>query len=172
MHEQLSNDPVASADWERLRPVIDETLGELNARDREAVLLRFFASLPLAAVGEKLNLTENAARMRVERALGKLHALLAKRGVTSTAAAVGLMLANEASVAAPAGLAASVESVLGQHAQPDFLDLVAERGGPLELQVLRGVPHLRVEPRHELLHLPPGAALQLVPAPAGLILAA
>jgi hypothetical protein len=28
--------------WEQLRPVIDETLHELDARDRDALLLRYF----------------------------------------------------------------------------------------------------------------------------------
>jgi hypothetical protein len=46
--------------------------------------------------------------MRVDRALEKLRALLARRGVTSTAAALSAALANQAMVAAPAGMAASV----------------------------------------------------------------
>ena len=106
MHELFATE--STADWDRLRPVIDEALGELNERDREAVLLRYFAGLPLAAVGEKLDLSENSARMRVDRALGKLHALLARRGVTSTASAIGFALTTQSSIAAPATLAASV----------------------------------------------------------------
>jgi len=46
--------------------------------------------------------------MRVERALEKLHTLLVHRGVTSTAAALGTVLANQAAVAAPSALAATV----------------------------------------------------------------
>jgi RNA polymerase sigma factor (sigma-70 family) len=106
----LSNDPAAQAEWERLRPIIDEALNELGDADREAVLLRFFADQPLAAIGAKLHVSENAARMRVDRALQKLHALLAQRGVTSTAAALAAVLANQAAAVAPAGLAASVTS--------------------------------------------------------------
>src|SRR5471032_102228 len=101
MHE-LSTDPAAQADWERLRPIIDEALNELGDADREAVLLRFFADQPLAAIGAKLQVSENAARMRVERALEKLHGLLAQRGVTSTAAALAVLLANQAAASAPA----------------------------------------------------------------------
>jgi RNA polymerase sigma factor (sigma-70 family) len=98
-------------EWERLRPVIDEALNDLGDADREAVLLRFFANQSFAELGAKLNLSENTARMRVERALDKLHSLLAKRGVTSTAAALGVALANQAVATAPAGLAASVTGV-------------------------------------------------------------
>jgi RNA polymerase sigma factor (sigma-70 family) len=105
---ELTSSPAHDAEWERLRPVLDDALDGLNDDDRQAVLLRYFEGKSFAEVGVKLRLTENTARMRVERALDKLHALLARRGVTSTTAALGLALANQAGVAAPAGLAASV----------------------------------------------------------------
>src|SRR5437762_6797368 len=41
MNELLRSSPTDSA-WEELRPVIDDTMHELNEGDREAVLLRFF----------------------------------------------------------------------------------------------------------------------------------
>ncbi len=101
----------SSLDWERVRPVLDEALGELSERDREAILMRYLEGRDFAQVGEKLSLSDNAARMRVERAVDKLRALLARRGVTSTAAALTLALANQAVVAAPAGLAVTVTGV-------------------------------------------------------------
>jgi RNA polymerase sigma factor (sigma-70 family) len=107
MHNLLS-DESSPADWDRLRPVLDDALDQLDARDREAILLRFYEGEPFAEVGAALHLTDDAARMRVDRALDKLRGLLAKRGVTSTAAALATVLANQAAVAAPAGLAASV----------------------------------------------------------------
>jgi RNA polymerase sigma factor (sigma-70 family) len=97
-----------TADWEKLRPILDQVMGELSVGDRDAVALRFFEGRPFADIGGALRLTEDAARKRVERALDKLHALLARRGVKSTAAALGLALENQTGVAAPAGLAASV----------------------------------------------------------------
>jgi len=110
MNKLASNPPSAAetADWEQLRPMLDEMMDELRDGDREVVLLRFFARRPFAEIGAALDVSEDAARMRVERALGKLRALLARRGVTSTSGALGLMLASEAAVAAPAGMAASV----------------------------------------------------------------
>jgi RNA polymerase sigma factor (sigma-70 family) len=95
-------------DWERVRPVLDEALADLGAQDREAILLRFFEGRGFAEVGGRLRLSENAARMRVERALDKLHGLLARRGVTSTAGALAAAIAGQAVAAAPAGLAVSV----------------------------------------------------------------
>jgi RNA polymerase sigma factor (sigma-70 family) len=98
----------APMDWERLRPVIDDVLEELRERDREIMLLRFFQGLTFAEVGERLGLSENAARMRTERALDKLRGHLGKRGVTSTSAALGLLLANQALAQVPTGLATAV----------------------------------------------------------------
>ncbi len=108
MDETLRDDAAASVEWEKLQPLLAETMGELNDADRDAVWLRFFEGRSFAEVGVRLRLTENTARMRVERALDKLHAALAKRGVTSTTAALGIALANQAAAAVPAGLAASV----------------------------------------------------------------
>jgi hypothetical protein len=81
---------------------------KLPEDDREAILLRYFESKPFNAIGTKLGLTENAARMRVERALDKLRGLLAARGVASTSAAIAAVLTAQSVSAAPPGLAASV----------------------------------------------------------------
>jgi hypothetical protein len=100
------------ADWEKIRPVLDEVLSELDDRDREAVLLRFFDNRPFGEIGTQLKLGENAARMRVDRALDKLHGLFARRGIRSTSAALGLLLAQQATAAsAPAGLAAATAAI-------------------------------------------------------------
>lgn len=104
----LFRDEAATAEWERLRPLIDDVIHELSDRDREAVLLRFFEGRAFAGIGVALELSEDAARMRVERALEKMHALLGRRGITSTAAALGVVLANQAAAAAPAALATTI----------------------------------------------------------------
>ena len=95
------------ADWSQLRPVIEDAMHELDEKDRHAVLLRFFQNKTLNEVGAALNLTENAARMRVERALDKLRGKLARRGVTTTAAALAAVVSANAVQAAPAGFAAT-----------------------------------------------------------------
>jgi RNA polymerase sigma factor (sigma-70 family) len=95
-------------DWQTLRPVLDGAIANLDERDRDAVSLRFFEGCTFAEIGERLRLTENAARMRVDRALDKLHALLGRRGIKSTAGALAIALGNQVSAAPPAALAASV----------------------------------------------------------------
>lgn len=104
----IESDQTSTADWERLRPVIDGALDELDDRDREAVILRYFQGRSYAEVGSALRLSENAARMRVDRALDRMQGLLSRRGVTSTVGALALVLADQAQVAAPAGLATAV----------------------------------------------------------------
>lgn len=103
--------PAAGADleWERLRPELDAAMHELKAGDRDALLLRFFEKKSFAEVGARLQLTENAARMRVERALDKLRAAFARRGVAVSGTLATAISANAVQLA-PAGLAASLIS--------------------------------------------------------------
>jgi len=98
MREPDSQTPTDPA-WEELRPAIDEAMLQLKEADREAILLRYFENRPLAEVGAKLGLRENTARMRVERALEKLRALLAKRGIATTSALVATISAHAVQVA-------------------------------------------------------------------------
>ncbi|HEY1490067.1 MAG TPA: carboxypeptidase regulatory-like domain-containing protein, partial [Verrucomicrobiae bacterium] len=88
--------------------MLDEAMHTLDADDREAVLMRHFERCSYADIAARLGLNENTARMRVDRALGKLHAVLAKRGVTSTALVLAGLLTANAVGAAPAQLAAKV----------------------------------------------------------------
>src|SRR5262245_37218944 len=109
MNELLSSD-ASEAAWQHVQPVLDDAMHELSETDRSAVVLRFFEERSLKEVGLALGLNENAARMRVERALEKLRTVLAKRGVTSTASTLTAALAAGAVMSAPAGLAATVSS--------------------------------------------------------------
>ena len=108
MHDLNHDDSAAQLDWQHVRPVLDDALGALAESDREAILLRFFEGRDYASVGARLNLAANAARMRVERALEKLRAALAQRGVTSTSSALAVVLAQQGVASAPAGLAAAI----------------------------------------------------------------
>jgi RNA polymerase sigma factor (sigma-70 family) len=95
-------------DWTALRPVLDEAMHDLNPADREAVLWRYFEKHAFVEIGARLGLNENAARMRVERALDKLRAALMKRGVTSSSMVLASLVTSQAIGSAPAGLAGRV----------------------------------------------------------------
>jgi len=107
MQEQITNTSEPT-DSDKIRPALDSAMLELRDSDREALLFRYFERRSLAEVGGKLGLSENAARMRVERALERLRQRLKRRGVTSSAAALALALAHQPAVAAPVGLAGSI----------------------------------------------------------------
>lgn len=110
MNEIEAQHSEPAAEWSALRHVIDEALHSLGERDREAVLLRFFEGKGFAELGAELALSEDGARMRVQRALEKLRTRLARHGITSTAGALGLTLSQQAGAALPAGLASAVTS--------------------------------------------------------------
>jgi RNA polymerase sigma factor (sigma-70 family) len=92
----------------QLTEVLDAAILQLGREDRKAILLRFFEQRNFRAVGEGIGTSEDGARMRVARAVEKLHIVLKRRGVTLSAAALGTALGTQAVAAAPAGLAASV----------------------------------------------------------------
>jgi RNA polymerase sigma factor (sigma-70 family) len=94
--------------WQQIRPVLDDALHELKEADRAVVVLRFLEGRTLREVGARLGLNENAARMRADRALEKLRGLLARRGITSTAAGLAAALAIGIVTPAPESLAASI----------------------------------------------------------------
>jgi len=98
------------ADFSLIAPILDEAINELGEADRTAILLRFFEQRDFGSVGEALGSNEDAARMRVNRALGKLESLLKRRGVTTSAAAVGVALSVNAVQAVPAALAAVISA--------------------------------------------------------------
>src|SRR5437762_6974732 len=109
MNELLTSDPSESV-WRQVQPVLDDAMHELSEADRTAVVLRFFEGRSLKEVGLTIGLNENAAHMRVDRALEKLQIQLAKRGITSAASRLTVALAASAVVSAPTGLAAGVAS--------------------------------------------------------------
>ncbi len=103
----LTGETGTGPEWDRIRPVLDEAMIQLGEGDRQAIVLRYFANRPYAEVGRRLGLSENAARMKVDRALEKLRGRLGRRGINSTCAALAAGLTAEAAMAAPAGVAAA-----------------------------------------------------------------
>ncbi len=99
-----------SLDWERLRPVLDSAMADLDEPDYDAVVMRFYKNHDFRSVGEALGVSDDAAQKRVSRALDKLRERLAKLGFSSTAAALSTALSANAVQSAPAGLAGAVST--------------------------------------------------------------
>ena len=122
---EILHENAPPCDWSQLSPVIEDALHELNDKDRNALLLRFFQNKSLNEVGAGLNLTENAARMRVERALDKLRGKLARRGITTTASALAGIVSANAVQAAPVGFSATISATAIAGASIPMTTLVA-----------------------------------------------
>jgi len=69
-------------------PHVDVALSELSDSERDAVVLRFLRRQSLREVAQSLGTSEEAAKKRVSRALEKLRALLARRGIVLPVAAL------------------------------------------------------------------------------------
>ena len=100
------------ADFSPVARILDEAINELADADRTAILLRFFEQRDFRSVGQALGSNEDAARMRVNRALEKLQGLLTRRGLTTSAAALSVALWANAVQAAPAGLAVTISTAV------------------------------------------------------------
>ncbi|MEO7797463.1 MAG: sigma-70 family RNA polymerase sigma factor [Opitutaceae bacterium] len=100
----------AALNWEQLRPALDAAIDELPEADRAAVVLRFLERRAFAEIGAALQISDNAARMRTDRALERLRNVLSSRGINSTAAALATVVAAQPLASAPAGLAATFAS--------------------------------------------------------------
>ena len=104
------NEPDADA-WPQIAPLLDDALGKLGEKDRNALVLRFFENKSLAEVGAALGASEDAAKMRVNRALEKLRKIFGKRGVTLSATVIAGAVSANSVHAAPVALAKTISTV-------------------------------------------------------------
>ena len=101
----------ANETWDQLAPLLDDAMGRLGEKDRNAIVLRFFENKNLSEVGAALGASEDAAKMRVNRALEKLRKFFTKRGVVSTTAILAGAISGNSVQAAPAALAKTISAV-------------------------------------------------------------
>ncbi len=108
--EQLLTDAEPAADWEQIRPALDEALDSLGDDDREALLLRYFKNQDFRAVGLALGVSDDAAQKRVSRALERLREFFSKRKITVGASGLAVLISANAVQSAPVGLAATISA--------------------------------------------------------------
>jgi len=108
--QTLSNE-TESGVWMQIGPLLDTAMGGLNETDRHAIVLRFFDGKSMKDVGATMGGSEDAAKMRVNRAVGKLQKFFLKRGITSSAEAITGAIAANSVQAAPVVLANSVAAL-------------------------------------------------------------
>ncbi|HTH47767.1 MAG TPA: sigma-70 family RNA polymerase sigma factor [Candidatus Limnocylindria bacterium] len=109
--QTMFNGPAGDC-WPQIAPLLDDAVAALNATDHRAIVLRFYEGRTLREVGAALGSGEAAAEKRVSRALEKLRAAFARRGVTVGAGGLGTVIAANAAAAAPTGLAATISTAV------------------------------------------------------------
>ncbi len=97
--------------WRQLAPYLEAAMSRLNGRDRELLALRFYENKTGGEAAVLLGIGEPAAHKRTARALEKLRNFFLKRGVDSTAAAIGETISANSVQAAPAALAKTVTAM-------------------------------------------------------------
>ena len=101
---QTETDSHEDAAWTELAPVLDEALNELSEPERQAILLRFFAGKTMRNLGAVFGISEDAAKMRVSRAMERLRTGLTARGVACGVVALAALLSERAVESAPSQL--------------------------------------------------------------------
>ncbi len=88
--------------WPQIVPLLDAAMAALNETDRHAVVLRFFDGKSMSEIGAELGSSEDAAKMRVNRAVEKMRSFFTKRGVDVPAATLtAAIAANSVQIAPP-----------------------------------------------------------------------
>lgn len=103
--ETSAPDTASTSVWKEMEPLLDEALAALPAKDREALLLRFYRSLTIREIATTLGIATAAAQKRVDRATERLRVHLARRGCQAggtLAAAMVTGFATDAQAALPA----------------------------------------------------------------------
>ncbi len=86
---------------------LEEALSGLEASERDALVLRFLEERSLRQVGVELGVSEDAARMRVNRAVEQIRIVFQRRGTSVTAVGLAAVLPTVSSIPSTA-LAATV----------------------------------------------------------------
>ena len=97
--------------WLQIAPLIEDAMARLGEKDRNAIVLRFFENKNLSEVGAAIGASEDAAKMRVNRALEKLRKFFTKRDLTLSATIIAGAVSANSVQAAPAMLAKSIAAV-------------------------------------------------------------
>jgi uncharacterized protein (TIGR03435 family) len=107
-HMQSLSNETEPDPWPQIAPLLDHAVGGLGEKDRNAIVLRFFEKKSLSEVGHAFGTSENAAKMRVNRAVEKLRKFFTKRGITLSATVLAGAVSAHSVQAAPMELAATI----------------------------------------------------------------
>lgn len=114
--------PQTTSDASDIEPYLNDAMARLKPGERDAVFARFFDDQTFAQTGARLGIGENAARMRVARALEKLRGHLEKAGVVVSLSALAALLAERGTAhAAPASVYEAITLVGSRSVSSSFV---------------------------------------------------
>ena len=127
----MRNQPVEtdSEVWPQIEPLLDAAMAGLREADHRALVLRFFDGKSMKELGAALGASEDAAKMRVNRAVEKLRLFYSRRGIAVSVVILTAAISANAVQAAPATLAktaATVALAKGATASTPTLTLIKE----------------------------------------------
>ena len=107
----MQSQPSAPEVWLQIAPLLDEAMAQLDDKDRNVILLRYFENKSARDIADALGLEPPAAQKRLTRAVEKLRAYFAKRQLPHSAAEIAESISANSVCLAPAGLAKTIAVV-------------------------------------------------------------
>jgi RNA polymerase sigma factor (sigma-70 family) len=98
--------------WDFLAPVLDEAIHSLPSADQTVLVQRFLQQRSHRDVALSLGISEDAAKMRTQRSLGRLRKVLVQRGISLSTPALAETMWTHALEPVPTGLIPTVENAL------------------------------------------------------------
>ena len=108
--QSLSDEPAPDL-WPEIEPLLEDAMGKLGERERDALALRFFEGKSFQEIGAVIGTSENAAKKRVGHGLEKLRKIFLKRGIASTTAILAAVMSVNSVQAAPVALTKTITAV-------------------------------------------------------------
>jgi RNA polymerase sigma factor (sigma-70 family) len=84
--------PNTALEWADVEPLLNEAMRALPSGQRDLILERYFRDRPLAEIGADFGISENAARMRINRALERMRRYFAARNIALSTTALAAIL--------------------------------------------------------------------------------
>jgi RNA polymerase sigma-70 factor (ECF subfamily) len=112
--EATQHDPVESVAAESDKEVlalVDEAIANLPEKQRIPVVAYFFENQTHETIAQNLDLTRQGAAYRIQSGINSIRKTLKHQGVTAGASTLSVLLAEEASAASPATLAAQLGKI-------------------------------------------------------------
>ena len=106
---QMTGDTQPDHAWQDIQRHLDEALTRLPAEERQLVVMRYFEQRSYREIAGTTGRTEEGSRKRMQRSLDRLGALLRRKGIVTSGASLGALLAGQ-SLCVPSASAAVIAS--------------------------------------------------------------